>query len=90
MKNKHDQFHVNSDSLTFGKGDVDEFTEPVLRCDSCQALVRRTTLRQFGSCNKCGNRRVRNLVLFNDEEKAQMDKWGFADFTAEFEGVADE
>ena len=62
---------------------------PVLRCDSCQALVRRETVRSLGSCDKCGNRRMRNLTLFNESEKEQLLAWGLHDFVAEF-GVVDE
>ena len=68
----------------------DSFTDPVLRCDSCQKLVKRTTLHKFGSCNKCGNKRVRNLTVFNDEEKSQMEEWGFHEFVSEYGAVADE
>ena len=63
--------------------------DPVLRCDSCQALVKRTTLHKHGSCIKCGNRRIRNVTVFNEDEKKQMEEWGFHEFVAEF-GVADE
>ena len=70
--------------------DQDAFTDPVLRCDSCQALVKRSTLHKIGSCPKCGNKRMRNLTVFNEEEKAQMELWGFAEFTAEYEAVDDE
>jgi len=67
-----------------------EFTDPVLRCDSCHILVRRTTLHKLGSCDSCGNRRMRNVTIFNEDEKAQMEGWGFADFVAEFVEVDDE
>ena len=66
------------------------FSDPVLRCDSCQALVRRSTLHKLGSCNKCGNRRVRNLSVFNEKEEQQIKDWGFVEFLKEFEVVADE
>lgn len=65
------------------------FTDPVVRCDSCQALIKRETIHQFGSCNKCGNRRIRNLTVFDEVEKKQMEDWGFGAFTAEF-GAIDE
>ena len=68
----------------------DAFSDPVLRCDSCQALLRRETLHKFGACTKCGNKRMRNLTVFNDEEKAQMEEWGFSDFVNEYEAVGDE
>ena len=65
------------------------FTDPVLRCDSCQALVRLGTLHKHGSCIKCGNRRMRNLTVFDEDEKKQMEEWGYREFVAEF-GVVDE
>lgn len=65
------------------------FTDPVVRCDSCQALVRRTTLKNHGACTKCGNRRMRNLTVFDENEKKQLEEWGFTDFVAEY-GEADE
>ena len=69
---------------------MDKFNDPVLRCDSCNELVKRTTLHKLGKCNKCGNKRMRNLTIFNDEEKAQMVKWGFQDFVNEYEAIDDE
>jgi len=67
--------------------DAEEFDDPVLRCDSCQKLVRRITLHKLGCCNHCGNKRMRNLTIFNDEEKAKMEAWGFEDFVNEYEPV---
>jgi predicted RNA-binding Zn-ribbon protein involved in translation (DUF1610 family) len=64
-------------------------TDPVMRCDSCQALIRRATIHKFGSCDKCGNRRIRNVTVFNEEEKKQIEEWGFGSFAAEF-GAVDE
>ncbi len=69
---------------------MEEFNDPVLRCDSCNELVKRTTLHKLGNCGKCGNKRVRNLTVFNDEEKAQMEAWGFHDFVNEYEAIDDE
>lgn len=66
---------------------MSETLDPVFRCDSCHTLVRLETLHKLGTCSKCGNKRVRNVTIFNDEEKAQMLKWGFNDFVAEFEEV---
>ena len=65
------------------------FTDPVLRCDSCQALVTRETIRKHGACVKCGNRRMRNLTVFDEAEKKQMEDWGFGEFVAQF-GVVNE
>jgi DNA-directed RNA polymerase subunit RPC12/RpoP len=63
--------------------------DPVLRCDSCQTLVKRETLHKVGACPKCGNRRVRNVTVFDEVEKAQLEAWGFHEFVADFAGVAD-
>lgn len=60
------------------------FEDPVVRCDSCAKLIRTETLRGLGSC-ECGNRKVRNLLVFNDAERAQMVEWGVdPDFLALF------
>lgn len=64
--------------------------DPVFRCDSCQALVLLKTIHKIGCCQACGNKRVRNVTIFNEDEHAQMKAWGLDDFLAEFEGVADE
>ena len=65
------------------------FSDPVLRCDSCQALMKRETLHKLGCCSKCGNKRMRNVTIFNSDEKDQMELWGFQDFVNEFEVVTD-
>ena len=62
-------------------------SDPVLRCDSCQALIRRATIREHGSCVKCGNRRLRNVTVFDEIERKQMEDWGLGEFLAEFEVV---
>lgn len=67
---------------------MSEALDPIYRCDSCQTLVSLDDLHKHGSCTKCGNRRVRNVTIFNDEEKAQMEALGFHDFLAQFEEVA--
>ena len=52
-----------------------EFTDPVLRCDSCSDLVRLEDLKKQGKCH-CGNRKVRSLLTIKDEaELAQMREW---------------
>ena len=70
--------------------DEGEFTDPVLRCDSCQCVVKRASLHKLGSCPECGNKRVRNLTVFNEKERDQLLKWGFDDFVNEYEAVDDE
>lgn len=52
------------------------FTDPVVRCDSCSKIVQTKTLRELGCCPNCGNRKVRNLTVFNSEELTQMKDWG--------------
>jgi hypothetical protein len=66
-----------------------EFCDPVLRCDSCSRLIRIETLKTLGMC-ECGNRKVRTLQIFNDQEKAQMVEWGIDPaFLALFDGRTD-
>lgn len=60
------------------------FTDPVVRCDSCQALLTRAVIRTHGACTKCGNRRMRNVTVLDEVEKKQLEDWGFAQFVAEF------
>lgn len=63
--------------------------DPILRCDSCSALVRVGTIHKIGCCDKCGNRRMRSLTIVSEQEIEQMENWGFLDFASEFKGVAD-
>lgn len=65
----------------------DGIGDPVLRCDSCQAIVQRAVLHRLGCCDKCGNRRMRNVTVFDEVEKAQLEEWGFVEFVAEFGAV---
>lgn len=37
------------------------FTDPVVRCDSCQTLLLVVELKKDGQCSRCGNTKVRNL-----------------------------
>ena len=64
------------------------FTDLVLRCDSCSRLVLLTQLHELGMCPHCGNRKVRNVLVFNDAEMAWMKKQEIdADFIALFTPV---
>jgi len=65
----------------------EEFTDPVLRCDSCNVLVTRKTLHKIGGCDKCGNKRVKNVTVFDEDERQQMIDWGHQEFVDEFEVV---
>ena len=53
-------------------GKDDPFKDPVLRCDSCSSLVFAEDLRDHGMCPKCGNRKVRNLQVFDEDEFVLM------------------
>ena len=65
----------------------DEFDDPVLRCDSCTKLVKRTTLHKLGACGKCGNKRIRNLNNMTGKEQKKIEKWGYSEFLKKFEVV---
>jgi len=71
------------------KPNGEDFLDPVLRCDSCQTLLKRETLHKIGSCSKCGNKRMRNLTVFDEDERDQMLDWGFDEFVSEYELVDD-
>lgn len=65
-----------------------DFEDPVLRCDSCSAMVFKTHLHQLGCCNKCGNRRFRNVLVMSKEEMEILKEKGVdPDYIALFEGV---
>ena len=51
------------------------FNDPVVRCDSCNKIIKLETLKDLGMC-PCGNRKIRNLQTFSKEEEAQMLEWG--------------
>lgn len=54
-------------------GKDDPFMDPVLRCDSCQALLFADDLKKMGMC-ECGNRKVKNVQTLKPEEVALMKK----------------
>ena len=51
------------------------FTDPVVRCDSCNKLVLRTTAQKHGFCNHCGNRKVRQINMMSMDELAEVKTW---------------
>jgi len=63
--------------------------DPVLRCDSCQGLARLETLHALGCCPGCGNKRMRNVLVLNEDERAQVKAWGIDDFLTLFRAVPD-
>jgi hypothetical protein len=69
-----------------------EFKEPVVKCDSCQALLLRAELRTEGSCKHCGNTRVRNVRAMTEADMALAGVWAETgkidpDWLKLFEGV---
>jgi len=78
------------DATEIDKIEQGAFTDPVVRCDSCVKIIKASDLRRLGSCSKCGNKRVRDVTIFNEEERDEMKAWGFDDFLAGFEVVPDE
>ena len=52
------------------------FNDPVVRGDSCQELLLRTTIHKIGSCSKCGNRRIKNVQVLQTVEMKQCKDWG--------------
>lgn len=66
------------------------FTDPVVRCDSCQRIIMVAKLKEMGACF-CGSRKVKNLRGFTDAEERQMRAWGIdPDFLALFEMIPDQ
>jgi hypothetical protein len=52
------------------------FEDPVVRCESCQTLLFRNRLKEFGKCYSCGARKVRNVDMLSGEENRQMREAG--------------
>jgi predicted RNA-binding Zn-ribbon protein involved in translation (DUF1610 family) len=66
------------------------FMDPVVRCDSCQALCMVGALRKHGMCPQCGNARVRKVRTISDVEIADMRGKGVdPDWIALFEPMED-
>ena len=78
----------------------DEFLDPILRCDDCSNLVHREFITKRGCCNHCGNRRLKNVQLLQEEEYRKIEahtydfglkKWEVdSEFLKLFEGMEDE
>lgn len=51
------------------------FSEPVLRCDSCNKVVLLVDLKTAGMCPHCGTTRVNNVRTLTDEDRMTVEKW---------------
>lgn len=62
-----------------------------LRCTDCQELNTNKDIKKLGMCRNCGNKRMKNVLLLNDKEAADLKARGVSDaFFEMFEGVRDE
>lgn len=52
-----------------------DFHEPVVICDKCAKLLLLSDLHKIGKCVHCGNTRVRNVMVLNDENMAIAKAW---------------
>ena len=51
------------------------FTDPVVRCDSCNKLNRRESVQKHGYCVHCGNRKVRAVNMMTVPELEEVKTW---------------
>ena len=51
------------------------FSDPVLRCDSCNKLILTKDVHKIGTCPRCGNRRVREVRNYNDDDLPILKSW---------------
>jgi hypothetical protein len=57
-------------------------------CDSCQEIQLTETVKDRGRCEKCGNRKFRNVQLINDNMIEKVRSMGLdPEFLALFEEV---
>ena len=61
------------------------FTDPVVRCTECQRMIFMDEVHEQGCCPKCGNRRVRNVLVMEPEERDLLKEKGHHEFLALFE-----
>ena len=61
--------------MTAKYGKDEPFVDPVVICDSCQALLLVVELNELGICEKCGNTRVRNLRIVTEENLKTLEAW---------------
>ena len=64
------------------------FEDPVVRCTECSELLLREVIHKLGMCSKCGNKRMRNVLVLSVEEMQELkDKNIDPEFLKLFEGV---
>jgi len=71
--------NINESKLSAGKYGVkgkQPFQEPVVRCDSCNAMVYVRHIHKMGCCSECGNRRFRMMHTMKGEELERLKKDG--------------
>ncbi len=51
------------------------FVDPLVRCDSCAKIITNESISTIGMCEHCGNRRIRNLQNFTEEEIGYWKDW---------------
>ena len=52
------------------------FTDPIVRCCDCKAIVTRVDIKKLGMCGKCGNKRVRKISVLSETEMKELKENG--------------
>lgn len=50
------------------------FSDPVIRCDSCNRLILSEEIKKAGMC-ECSNVKVKNIRTLNEQDRAQIQQW---------------
>ena len=67
------------------------FTDPALRCDSCNKIVTKNVITKLGLCNHCGNKRFRPIDVISELELMLIKKLDGAEaFLELFEADVDD
>ncbi len=51
------------------------FNDPLVRCDKCQELLFVNQIKRLGGCTRCGNTRVGNVRVLNEDEMTKANAW---------------
>lgn len=49
------------------------FSDPIVRCDSCQTLLLMADIHTHGRCTHCGKTKVTNVQLIRDDEMPRLE-----------------